>query len=102
MHVSKRITLVEKEDLVLDLEYNKDYAILHMPHMKLNRGSYTTLLSTVPGIFRFVNDIGGYHALHAAVQPDNKIVVKLLDRLGFRKLGTSPDNLDVYEYRGEG
>ena len=101
MTASKRITLVEKADMTLDLEWNKDFAILHLPKMKMSRTSYTDFLVTVPQLYEFLSSLG-YEAIYTAIDPNDKTTAKLLDRLGAIKLGQDPNQrLDVYEYRGE-
>ena len=95
---SKRITLVDKEDLVLDLEYNEDFAILHLPVMRMSRNTYTDFLDTVPQLYTFLTT-AGYSAVFTGVKPEDTVVAKLLDRLGARKLGHA-DGVDVYQYTG--
>ena len=95
---SKRITLVDKEDLVLDLEYNEDFAILHLPVMRMSRNTYTDFLDTVPQLYTFLTT-AGYNSIFAGVRPEDKTIAKLLDRLGARKLGHA-DGVDVYQYTG--
>ncbi|HEY9818017.1 MAG TPA: hypothetical protein V6D20_19740, partial [Candidatus Obscuribacterales bacterium] len=103
MTASKRITLVDKEDMTLDLEYGTamgmNFAILHLPKMKLTKTSYSDFLATVPQIYEFISTVG-YEAIHTAIDPNDKSTAKLLDRLGAVRLGND-QGLDVYEYRGE-
>lgn len=103
MTASKRITLVDKEDMTLDLEYGsvngQAFAILHLPKMKMTRTSYLDFLATVPQIHEFCVAVG-FESIYTAISPNDKPTVKLLDRLGAVRLGSS-QGLDVYEYRGE-
>jgi hypothetical protein len=95
---SKRITLIDKEDLVLDLEYNEQYAILHLPVMRMSRDTYTDFLDTVPQLHTFLTMVG-YSAVWAGVRPEDTMIAKLLGRLGATKIGNA-EGLDVYEYKG--
>lgn len=98
---SKRITLVDKEDLIIDLEYSKEFAILHLPRLRMTKSSYRDFLVTVPQVCQFAQFVG-YEALHTAVDPNDDTIAKLLDRLGAEFLGLDPHHgLAVYEYRGE-
>ena len=98
MIASKRITLVDKGDMVLDLEYNKDFAILHLPVMKMNKTNYQDFMISVEQLWEFMETVG-YSAIHTAIDPNDKVTAKLLDRLGATMLG-SDKGLDVYEYKG--
>jgi hypothetical protein len=96
---SKRLTLIDKEDIVMDLEYNEHYAILHLPVMRINKKTYTEFLSTVPQLHTFLTMVG-YQAVWTAIKPEDTTLAKLLGRLGATKKGTA-EGLDVYEYTGE-
>ena len=98
---SRKITLVDKQDLTISLEWNDQFAILHLPKLKLTKSSYTDFLVTVPQLYEFLSSLG-YEAIYTAIEPESKTIAKLLDRLGAVKLGQDPNQkLDVYEYRGE-
>lgn len=96
---SKRITIYDKDDMVIDLEYTDMYAILHLPVLRITRHTYEDFLTTVPKLHSFLTTVG-YEAVWTAINPEDTTIVKLLDRLGAKKLGTA-DGLDVYEYTGE-
>lgn len=98
MIVSNRMTIYEDDHLQLDLEYTEHYAILHLPKMKMNKTTYVTFLTKVPELYQFLST-AGYEAVWTAIDPEDKLTKKLLDRLGARMLGNG-DGLDVYEYRG--
>ena len=97
---SKRLTLVEKQDYRIDLEYNKDYAILHLPYVNgFNRNLYEEAFVRIEDVFDFMQGLG-YDGLWAAVSPDDIKIQKFIDRLGFAYHGKS-DDLLVYHLKGK-
>ena len=96
---SKRVTLVDKDYMILDLEYNRSHVILHLPFIKLNKTSYLALMEVVPEIWTFLHTMG-YQVVHAAIPSDNKAINKLLLRIGAVKV-SKVDGHNVYEYRGK-
>jgi len=97
---SKRLTLVEKQDYRIDLEYNKDYAILHLPYVSVfNRKMYQDFLLLIEDILEFMQGLG-YDGLWAAVSPEDVRIQKLIDRLGFVYEGKA-DGLLVYHLKGK-
>lgn len=100
MTVSKRFSVVQKEDLTLDLEYTDSFAILHLPYLRLTKETLLDLIDTVKRLYTFVTDIG-YDNLWCAVAVDDNTVNKLAKRVGFHYLDES-SGLHVYEYSKEG
>lgn len=92
---SKRITLYENSGMQIDLEYTDQYAILHLPVLKMNKTNYLDFLDKVPELCEFLLS-AGYVGVWTAIEPEKKVIAKLLDRLGAKKLG-SDKGLDVYE-----
>ena len=91
---SKRITLVQKEDYRVDLEYNEQFAILHLPAVdKFNKTVYIDLQICMEDIKEFLAAMD-YPYVHVGLDPSNKTIRKFTERLGFGYLGTH-DNIDV-------
>lgn len=96
---SRRITLVSKEDYRVDLEYNKDFAIIHLPVVeKFNRNVYLDMRNTLEDISEFTETAGFQH-LWAAIGEEDKKMAKFIKKLGFVYKGND-QNLDVYLYEG--
>ena len=96
---SKKLTLVDKENIQIDLEYNEHYAVIHVPRFKVTKSTYQDFMITVDSIYEFLTTIG-YENMWAGVDPYDPMIAKLLGRVGAVKLGTH-DGIDVYEYKGE-
>lgn len=96
---SKRFAFVSKDNYVVDLEYNEDFAIIHLPFLKrLSKTIYLDMQDEMQGIVVFLNDLG-YQHIWVAVRPEDTLISKLAGKMGFNYKGTS-DNLDVYLYEG--
>lgn len=92
---SRRFTLVEKDLYKVDLEYNENFAIIHLPYVrKFSRGIYEDMLNTFLKIKRFVYDMGYSNIWVATEEPK---ALKLASRMGFQYRGSS-EGLDVYVY----
>ena len=91
---SKRITLVRHPDYRIDLEYNKEFAIIHLPFVsKFTRDTYLDIKFAAEDAAEFLKD-QGYPWAFVGVDPTNKLILKLADRFGFKYLGTE-DNISV-------
>lgn len=92
---SKRLRILETENVSVDLEYNRDYAILHIPRVdKLTKTDYKKIpkyLAQWSEFFEDMNMLG----IFAATDRDD--ICKLLDKLGFVYEGSS-DNQKVYKW----
>ncbi len=99
MIASKRISLIKRDGLEIELEYNESYAILHLPQLKMTKTNYLEFMTVVPDIHKFMTTVG-YEAIWTGIDPEDSKTRKLLERLGATKLGTA-QGIDVYEYRGE-
>lgn len=97
MIASKRITIYENLDYQLDLEYNKDYLILHLPRVSNFRKSILldglAKLDELYNLFKTM----GHKYIWAACPPENKRVNRLLLKAGFRYMGNA-DGMSVYNY----
>jgi hypothetical protein len=92
---SKRMTIYECDDFVVDLEYNETFAIIHLPTVqKFTKDTYILMQVRMQEFFEFVTTIG-YQNLFVAL--NDKITEKLAKKLGFAYLGTQ-DGLNVYVY----
>lgn len=93
------MTLIDKENYRVDLEYNKDFAILHLPYVSVfTRNLYAEFFIRIEEILEFMEGLG-YNGLFAAVDPDDHKIQKLIDRLGFKYQGKA-DGLLVYHLKG--
>lgn len=92
---SKRFTLVAKDNYEVDLEYNEEFAIIHLPYVaKFTRDIYEDMLATFPKIKSFIEDMGYLHLWIATVPGDTK-TSKLAQRFGFEYKGSS-QGMEVY------
>lgn len=92
---STRLTLVDKENYKVDLEYNKDFAILHLPYVnKMTKEMYLDMKSSLTKFYEFIR-VTGYDALWAAISPEDKMTAKLITKLGFEYTGEA-ESLHVY------
>lgn len=96
--VSKRITLIQKENYSVDLEYTGTVAIIHLPRVsKFTKDVYLDMTLTIKDIWEFLSTIN-YTELFAGVPEDDKLVAKLAKKMGFIYLGNS-QGVDVYQYK---
>ena len=92
---SSRITLVSKEKYKVDLEYNKEFAILHLPIVsKFTRDVYLDMTMVMEDIEEFLMTVG-YPNIWVAVDPANTTIAKLAKKFKFEYRG-SADGMDVY------
>lgn len=101
-NASKRITLLEKQDYIVDLEYGnmdgREYAILHLPSVeKFTKSVYQDMLVTVQQIWEFLSDIH-YKEMFIAVDQNDPVINKFAGRLGFIHLGND-QGMAVYQYK---
>ena len=93
--VSKRLRIIEVEHISIDLEYNEDFAIMHLPRLdKLNKSRLSQLKEYIENLHSFVETMG-YGVLYAAT--DQPSTQKLAEKMGFEYLGEQ-NNLKVYAY----
>lgn len=93
---STRMVVRETEDYRVDLEYNEDYWIFHLPYV--NRMTKTVLqdLTFIAEDWTNLANTSGYKGIFAAIPEDVKLD-KLLQKLGFAPLGVDPNtNFIVY------
>ena len=93
---SKSLILFEG-DYTVRLEYSKDYAIVHLPHInKFTKSVYEDMKIKLPDWHDFLST-AGYNGIYAAVDPNNKKIIRLLTKLGFLFQAPS-DGLFVFRY----
>jgi len=92
---SKRMRLVDTEDFSVDLEYNENYAILHLPEVP----RFTkTVLHRMQMTMEDLNELFttmGYPNIFVAISPNDPATEKLVMKLGFVHLA---DNLGMKVY----
>lgn len=92
---SNRIVFVEKEDYTIDLEYNEEFLIVHLPRLiRFNKSVLVGMKSDIDRFSHFFKT-SGYRHLFAAVDTNNTKIKRLLVRLGFVRVGIHEDD-DVY------
>lgn len=95
---SNRMPLYVTENYQIDLEYNDQYAILHIPFLYLTKSVYQELKVRMEQLWEFIETIG-YSGLWAAISPEDRKLKKMMDRFQWKYLGSS-DGLDIYQYEG--
>jgi hypothetical protein len=80
---SKRLTLVNKDNYVVDLEYNEDFVILHLPLVtKMTKDTYLDMRDSFEKFVDFVATIG-HDYIWVAISPEDNLTAKLITKLGF-------------------
>jgi hypothetical protein len=93
-----KFTIYEGEDFKAELEYNKDFLVLHLPEVtRFNRSTFMTMQVRLSEFNDFSKDMG-YAAVHCAAPEDDQKLNKLATALGFVFLGSSQGS-NVYEYK---
>lgn len=91
---SKRMRVLEKENYKVDLEYNEDFAILHLPEVsKFTRDVYFDMQFCLEDFKEFLKCVG-YENLYVGLDPTNKLMAKFCKKIGFEYLGTA-EEIDV-------
>ena len=89
------MTIIEKEDFIVDLEYNEDYAIVHLPKVeKFTKDIYLDLIKTFEELKEFLKSMQFIH-VWAAIEPSNVLINKFAGKMGLTFLGEA-ENLNVY------
>lgn len=95
---SKRMPLVIRDTYQIDLEYNEEFAILHLPRVdKFTKQLYKDIESVSISIREFLFTMG-YNTIYAGVFENHKAIKKLLGRFNFEYIGTA-DGFDVLATR---
>ena len=97
MIASKRLSIIENDDFTLDLEYNEEFAIVHLKNMpKLNKGTLGSLTIKIEDLYEFVTTIG-FETLWAGVPEEDKATQKLAKKVGFEHCGAA-QGIEVFQY----
>lgn len=96
---SKRMTFIDCEDFRLDLEYNDQFFILHMPIINVSKGSIVHLKIKLEELQEFSDTIG-YGGIYTGIDPNNKPMVKLMRMIKAEHQGDA-EGMAVYKYMGE-
>lgn len=95
---SNRITLYNHTHYKVDLEYNEEFAILHLPEVRtLKQGVIADMQKQLCDFATFLK-INNYNGIWAAINPSNTRTVKLAKMFGFEYQGSS-DGFDVFYLR---
>lgn len=93
---SKTIRFIEKVDYAIDLEYNSEYVLVHLPRVsRFTKETLKDMLTTLDQFSTFFRTIG-VERLFAAVDQDDTKVKKLLRRVGFVRTKIN-GNFDIFE-----
>ena len=97
MHLSKRLKGIQGENYKVELEYNKDYIIIHFGELtKVNKAILKELNDRLVEWFEFFATLGVQY-LWAAVPPDNQEINKLAVLLGFKYVDYNA-GFNIYRY----
>jgi hypothetical protein len=92
---SKRIVLIDIPEACLELEYNQDFVVLHLPRVtKFGKREFNIFKTYFADLVDFFNTFG-IDILYAAF--DDKKVQKLATAFGFEFVGIN-DKYKVYRY----
>lgn len=95
---SKRITLYNHPHYKVDLEYNEEFAILHLPKVtRFSKGTIADMREQFCGVYDFFKQLG-YDGIWAAIEPDNKRTINLAKMFGFEYKGSS-DGFSVFHMK---
>lgn len=95
-----RLDLIENESFILELEYNEEFFVLHLPWIKPSSiQAVKDLKAKLVEMKAFANTVG-YNELYTAIEPNDTSMEKLMGILKAEYLGTE-DGAAVYVYRGE-
>ena len=86
---SSRITLVNVPAFEIELEYNKDHALLHLPRVaKYNKTVFEQMVVYTRNLWLMLTTMG-YEDVLVGVPVDNSKLHKLVLQLGFEPYNTN-------------
>lgn len=95
--VSKKLNGIKGSCFSIQLEYNEDFIILHLPIVdKMTKEVLIEMKTMLSDWWLFVKTVG-YKAIFAAVEPNHK-VNKLLQMLDFKYVGEDKGYF-VYQFK---
>jgi hypothetical protein len=93
---SNRIRLFNRQNFGIDVEYNKEVIVIHLPWItKFSVSTFKEMKQDLKEFSHFFNTVG-YSKLYAAVDTNDIKIKTLLKKLGFTRTAISGD-VDVYE-----
>lgn len=97
MIASNSLTLFENPAYGVRLEYNEDYAIVHLPYTnKMSKEVFLDMEARLEHWSVFLKT-AGYSGIWCAVDPQDNKINRLVTLLKFKYMGTS-DGMSVYRY----
>ena len=98
-NASKRLKGVRGSTFSVDIEYSKEFVIIHLPSATgFTKSTFFEMQDLLDDWWDFFSTVG-YVEIHAAVGCTNKKTNKLLRKLNFRLIGSS-NNMNIWSYRG--
>ena len=95
---SKRMPFVIRETYTVELEYNEEHAIIHLPSVsKFNKTVYKDMKSVVDDVKSFLLS-AGYQEVWAVAKPEDILMQKLVRRFGYEYRATA-EGYDVFSVR---
>ena len=99
-NASKRLKGIRGSTFSVDVEYSKDYIILHLPTVdKFTKSTLFEMQELLDDLWDFFKTMG-YTELHTAVDPNNRSINRLLRHIQFRQIGSS-NGMNIWSYRGD-
>jgi hypothetical protein len=99
-NASKRLKGIRGSTFSVDVEYNKDYIILHLPTVdKFTKSTLFEMQELLDDLWDFFQTMG-YTEIHAAAETYNRPINRLLRLLKFSQMGSS-NGMNVWSYRGD-
>lgn len=97
MIASNSLTLFENPEYGVRLEYNQDFAIVHLPYTnKMTKEVYLDMESRLEQWWLFLKT-AGYNGIWCAVDPKDSKINRLVTLLKFKYVGMS-EGMSVYRY----
>lgn len=99
-NASNRLKGIKGSTFSVDLEYNKNYIIIHLPAIdKFTKATLFEMQYLLDDWWSFFKTVG-YTEIHAAVDPNNRSINRLLRHIQFRQIGSS-NGMNIWSYRGD-
>jgi len=99
-NASKRLKGIRGSTFEVDLEYNETYIIIHLPYIdKFTKSTLFEMKYLLDDWWTFFKTVG-YTEIHAAVDPNNRSINKILRHIEFKKIGSS-NGMNIWSYRGD-
>lgn len=97
---SKSLNGIRSDNFSIRLEYNKDYVVVHLPHVdKFTTATFKEMSYLLEDWCEFFQSVG-YEGIYAAADIGNTKIIRLATRLGFRFVGNGL-GVKVFKYIGD-